>query len=134
MKTQYFREWIRAGAMVGRVAAVVMPLSGAGCGSSADDTALTPPGAANPGLPDAAALQAALDVLTREDAAPGAVVDVRASSQSLTLVSGTAELGSELPMVGADGRYRVGSVTKAVTAVAVLALAERGLFELDDAI
>jgi D-alanyl-D-alanine carboxypeptidase len=109
-----------------------------GCSSQSDETAL---GTLNPdpssrarGLPDAVALQQALDVLTTADGAPGALVDVRVGAEALTLVSGNAHRGSALPMVDATGVYRIGSVTKSFTAVAVLQLAESGAFALDDAI
>jgi D-alanyl-D-alanine carboxypeptidase len=128
------------------IASLAAALATWGCGSNGDETAVgpserEPPNeephrqhAANPALPDAAALQQALDVLTTADGAPGALVDVRAGTQALTLVSGSAIAGGDQPMVGEDGRYRAGSITKSFTAVAVLTLAESGALELDDAI
>jgi D-alanyl-D-alanine carboxypeptidase len=42
--------------------------------------------------------------------------------RSVTLMSGTAELGTGRPMVSGTGRFRIASVTKPFTAVAVLRL------------
>jgi D-alanyl-D-alanine carboxypeptidase len=136
-----FRRMVRPSFAVASLAAA---LATCGCGSNGDETAVGPSeppndeplrqDAANPALSDAVALQRALDVLTTADGAPGALVDVRDGVQGLTLVSGSAIAGSDQPMVGEEGRYRAGSLTKSFTAVAVLALAESGAFELDDAI
>jgi D-alanyl-D-alanine carboxypeptidase len=107
-----------------------------GCGSRLDETELgtlnAAPSSRAPGLPDAVALERALDVLTMADGAPGALIDVRAGAEALTLVSGSARMGSELPMADASSVYRVGSLTKSFTAVAVLQLAQSGAFALDD--
>src|SRR5688500_19658638 len=51
---------------------------------------------------------------------PGALVQIRdRRGVTVTLRSGTTQLGSGEPMIGGDGRFRVGSITKIVTAVAV---------------
>ncbi|WP_063784302.1 serine hydrolase domain-containing protein, partial [Streptomyces sp. SBT349] len=76
-----------------------------------------------------------LDSLTGTDGIPGALARIRdGDRRAITLTSGTAELGTGRPMVGGDGRYRVGSVTKSFTAVAVLQLAGRGAVRLDEPI
>ncbi|MFB9909714.1 serine hydrolase domain-containing protein [Allokutzneria oryzae] len=69
------------------------------------------------------ALQQRLDLLTTVDGVPGATVHVRdRNGRTTTLTSGTAELGTGRPMVGADGTYRIGSVTKTFLAVTLLQL------------
>jgi D-alanyl-D-alanine carboxypeptidase len=69
------------------------------------------------------AVQAQLDLLTSVDRVPGALAQVRdRHGRSVTLTSGTAELGTGHPMVSGTGRFRIASVTKSFTAVAVLRL------------
>jgi hypothetical protein len=52
------------------------------------------------------------------------------TSDGVTVVSGTAERGTGLPMAGADARFRVGSLSKPVIAVTVMRLVERGEIKL----
>lgn len=81
------------------------------------------------------AVQRQLDLLTGVDGIPGALAQIRAGGgRSITLTSGTAELGTGRPMVGGHGRYRVGSATKPFTAVAVLQLVDEGMVRLDEPI
>jgi D-alanyl-D-alanine carboxypeptidase len=69
------------------------------------------------------AVQAELDLLTGVDRVPGALAQVRdRHGRSVTVTSGTAELGTGRPMVSGTGRFRIASVTKSFTAVAVLRL------------
>jgi D-alanyl-D-alanine carboxypeptidase len=87
------------------------------------------------GLTDEAALQRQIDVLTASDGAPGALVQLRdPNGRTVTLRSGTATLGSGLPMVGANGHFRVGSITKSFVALAVLQRVAAGDVSLDDSI
>ena len=73
--------------------------------------------------PATGAVQAELDLLTSVDRIPGALAQVRdRHGRSVTLTSGTAELGTGRPMVSGTGRFRIASVTKSFTAVAVLRL------------
>jgi D-alanyl-D-alanine carboxypeptidase len=73
--------------------------------------------------PATGAVQAELDLLTGVDRVPGALALVRdRHGRSVTITSGTAELGSGRPMVSGAGRFRIASVTKPLTAVAVLRL------------
>lgn len=77
-------------------------------------------------------LQEGLDRLTKEDKAPGALAYVtEADGTSITVVSGTAERGTGRPMVGADAKFRIGSITKPVVAVTVLRLVEQHKIALD---
>ncbi|WP_436762050.1 serine hydrolase domain-containing protein [Streptosporangium sp. V21-05] len=77
-------------------------------------------------------LQARLDRLTGADGLPGALAHIRdRDGRSVTAVSGTAERGTGRPMVGAGGRFRIGSMTKPVMAVTVMRLAEREKIDLD---
>ncbi|MER5650453.1 serine hydrolase domain-containing protein [Streptosporangium sp. NPDC002524] len=79
-----------------------------------------------------ASLQAHLDRLTGADGLPGALAHVRdRHGRSVTTVSGTAERGTARPMVGAGGRFRIGSMTKPVMAVTVMRLAERKKIDLN---
>jgi D-alanyl-D-alanine carboxypeptidase len=74
-------------------------------------------------FPDTGAVQAELDLLTSVDRVPGALAQVRdRHGRSVTLNSGTAELDTGRPMVSGTGRFRIASVTKPFTAVAVLRL------------
>ncbi|MCP2170001.1 serine hydrolase domain-containing protein [Goodfellowiella coeruleoviolacea] len=78
------------------------------------------------------ALRAALDKLTDNDHLPGAVIQVRdGQGSTVTLSSGTAELGSGRPMVDGNARFRIASNSKAFTAVAVLQLVDEGKIGLD---
>jgi D-alanyl-D-alanine carboxypeptidase len=73
--------------------------------------------------PAIGAVQAELDLLTSVDRIPGALAQVRdRHGRSVTITSGTAELGTGRPMVSDQGRFRIASVTKTFTAVAVLRL------------
>ncbi|MFI7152200.1 serine hydrolase domain-containing protein [Nonomuraea sp. NPDC050022] len=78
-------------------------------------------------------VQQQVDRLTKQDGLTGAVVSVRdANGRTSTWTSGTAQRGTGKPMVGADGRFRVASVTKPVIAVTVLRLAAEGKVDLDE--
>ncbi|MFE6779053.1 serine hydrolase domain-containing protein [Streptomyces sp. NPDC057676] len=69
-----------------------------------------------------------LDLLVEEDGVPGAL----AHQGRRSVTAGTAEPGSGRPMVGAEGRFRMGSNTKAFTAVAVMRLVADGRLRVDD--
>lgn len=97
----------------------------------------TPPLAAQTHRPPAAThpVQAQLDLLTTVDRVPGALAQVRdRRGRLVTMTAGTSELGTDRPMVGADGRFRVASVTKTFVATAVLRLAARDRVRLDEPI
>ncbi|GII57945.1 peptidase [Planotetraspora thailandica] len=68
-------------------------------------------------------LQQRLDRLTRIDGLPGAIVHVTDQrGRTVTVTSGTAELGTGRRMVGPDARFRIASVSKPFIAVTVLKL------------
>lgn len=96
---------------------------------------LANPGAVDddqPSVTNKWAVRAALDKLTGDDHLPGALIQVRnAQGGTVTVSSGTAELGSGQPMVGAEARFRIASNSKAFTAVAVLQLVDEGKIGLD---
>ncbi len=76
-----------------------------------------------------------LDLLTSVDGIPGALAQIRDGADlAATLTSGTAELGTGRPMIGGDGQFRIGSVTKSFTAAAVLQLVDEGAVRLDEPI
>lgn len=75
----------------------------------------------------ATGLQDRVDRLTGADGFAGAVAQV---DDRRTVKSGTAELGTDRPMPGADGRLRVASMSKPVVAVTVMRLAEQGKVRL----
>jgi D-alanyl-D-alanine carboxypeptidase len=82
--------------------------------------------------PATGAVQAELDLMTGVDRVPGALAQVRdRHGRSVTLTSGTAELGTGRPMVSSAGRFRIASVTKSFTAVAVLRLVAEDRVVLD---
>ncbi|MFI0425083.1 serine hydrolase domain-containing protein [Spongiactinospora sp. 9N601] len=81
--------------------------------------------------PSRAALQAALDAVVASGA-PGAVAEARDEAGRWTGTSGAADLdGTPVP---ANGRWRIGSVTKTIVAALILQLAGEGKLGLDDAI
>jgi D-alanyl-D-alanine carboxypeptidase len=83
-------------------------------------------------ITDVRAVQAQLDQVTGAGRIPGALAQVRdRRGRSVTITSGTAELGTGRPMVGGDGRFRIASVTKSFVAVAVLQLVARQRIRLD---
>lgn len=91
-----------------------------------------PAGAEHGPITDAAAVRAQLDLMTSTDRIPGALAEVRdRRGRSVTITSGTAELGTDRAMVDGAGRFRIASVTKPFTAVAVLRLAARHQVRLD---
>ena len=78
-----------------------------------------------------AGLQQALDVLTRQDGFPGALVEVRDEhGRRWAGRSGVAELGSRRP-VPLGARFRIGSTTKTFVAAVVLQLVAEGRVSLD---
>jgi D-alanyl-D-alanine carboxypeptidase len=78
---------------------------------------------------------AQLELMTTVDRVPGALAQVSdRRGRSVTITSGTAELGTGRPMVSGAGRFRIASVTKSFTAVAVLRLVAAGRVELDTSI
>ncbi|MFI6298593.1 serine hydrolase domain-containing protein [Nonomuraea sp. NPDC050790] len=88
-----------------------------------------------PALAAAPSPQDRLDRLTDSAALPGAVAYVRgARGEHVTFRAGTAERGARKTMPGADGRFRVASVSKAVIATTVVKLVEQGKVGLDDAV
>ena len=108
-----------------------LTLVGAACDSeSKGATATTAPAttpASDPttGLKpiDQSALQALVDKTVAESLIPGAVVLLRTAQGEFTATAGTAKLG-EHQMPDADTHYRIGSVTKTMTAAVILQLAQ----------
>ncbi|MEE1750972.1 serine hydrolase domain-containing protein [Streptomyces sp. SP18CS02] len=80
--------------------------------------------------PDAARLQAALDELTAAGA-PAALAEVRVGDTVWSGASGVRDLRTGQAARAGD-RYRVASVTKAMTATVALQLADEGRLTLDD--
>ncbi|WP_049578425.1 serine hydrolase domain-containing protein [Streptomyces sp. SBT349] len=104
--------------------AVALPLAAALAAVAATVGAAPPDGGGAPNP-----VQRQLDLLVEEDGVPGAL----AHSGRDTVTAGTSELGSGRPMVGAEGRFRIASVTKPFTATAVMRLVADGELRLDDA-
>ena len=67
------------------------------------------------------------------DAAHGFAVLVRVGDQKRVLVSGTADEATRRPVRRGD-RFQVGSITKSLTAAAVLTLVDDGRLSLDDTV
>ena len=80
----------------------------------------------------AATLQSRLDQLVAAGV-PGVVVLVRDGSQTTTLVSGIADLGTNKPMK-ANMRLRVASLAKSYVAAVVFQLVSEGKVALDDSV
>lgn len=98
----------------------------AGCGSSSSDQSALKP-------IDQAALQATVDAAARELLVPGAVVIVRTPRGEYTVTYGATELGGATSP-GPDSHFRIGSVTKTMTAAVILQLAQEGKLRLDDSV
>ena len=80
----------------------------------------------------AAELQDALDAWRENNGAPGASLSVRlADGESISLASGVVDLAGDEP-VEPDDYFRIASITKPMTSVIVLQLAEEGLVDLDE--
>jgi D-alanyl-D-alanine carboxypeptidase len=113
-------------------------LAGVAAGALVAATITVAPAAADHGSGrgvDTAAVQRQLDLLTTVDRMPGALATVRdRRGRTVTLTSGTAELGTGRPMVGSHARFRIASVTKPFVATAVLQLVARGTVRLDEPI
>lgn len=89
--------------------------------------------AASPALAATATVRQQVERLTAQDGLTGAVLSVREpDGRTTTWTSGTAMRGTGRPMVGADGRFRAASVTKAVIGATVVRLAEEGKVDLDE--
>ncbi|MFJ5776252.1 serine hydrolase domain-containing protein [Streptomyces sp. NPDC093094] len=73
-------------------------------------------------------VQRQLDLLVEQDGVPGAL----AHFDGRTRTAGVADTGTGRGMVGAEGRFRLASDTKAFTAVAVMRLVTEGRIGLDD--
>ncbi|WP_198320424.1 serine hydrolase domain-containing protein [Actinosynnema pretiosum] len=92
------------------------------------------PARAAPAVPplDRAALAAAVAGLPDGEAS-GALVRVSGRAGSWTGSGGVSRLGTTRP-VSPEGRFRIGSATKLLTAATVLRLDERGVLDLDDTV
>ncbi|MFD7031694.1 serine hydrolase domain-containing protein [Streptomyces sp. NPDC059917] len=76
-------------------------------------------------------VQRGLDALVREDGLPGALASVKGpGGRSRSYTAGVGDLATGAP-VPADGQVRIGSNTKAFTAVVVLQLVAEGKVGLD---
>ncbi len=64
---------------------------------------------------------------------PGATIRVSNGPRSWTAAAGVATVSPHTPMK-ASGRFRAGSVTKELVAVAILQLVDRGLVQLDNTV
>ena len=111
-----------------RIASVVASaaLLIAGCGASTGgQSALKPI--------DQAALQATVDATATELLIPGALVILRTPQGEFTVTYGTTALGGTTSP-GLDSHFRIGSVTKTMTAAAILQLAQEGALRLHDSV
>lgn len=128
----------RNGAIVSAAGLLVL----AACGSSAASNttsathreSTTSTSTTHPVPNYAAQLQPVLEGLVDSMELPSAVVLVRSSTfGDATFEFGTRELGSNDPPTTTD-HYRIGSLTKTMTATVILQLAQDGLLSLDDPI
>ena len=107
--------------------ACALVASAAACSSSSDED-----GARGELKPiDRAALQATFDATTKSLLVPGAFALVRTPSGTVTLTHGTTRVGEQSAPNTRDA-FRIGSVTKTMTAAVVLQLVEEGKVALDD--
>ncbi|MFI6920242.1 serine hydrolase domain-containing protein [Nonomuraea spiralis] len=76
-------------------------------------------------------VQSRLDALTASPDIPGAMAYIRyPDGRTATIVSGTARRGTKQPMPGADGRFRIASVSKSIIAATVLKLVDQGKIDV----
>ncbi|TCO48980.1 serine hydrolase domain-containing protein [Actinocrispum wychmicini] len=116
MKTRHFKGIPRAAGLVCGIVLLATTFA-----TSASATTVPP---LNP-----AALRAAIAGLPNDEAS-GALVQVRGSAGTWVGTSGVADILTGRP-VPANGRFRIGSMTKTFTATAVLQLAARGRIDLN---
>jgi D-alanyl-D-alanine carboxypeptidase len=103
-------------------------------GSSTTTTTASTTTTARPEPTDAAALETSLQDLVTTMEVPSAVVLVRSSTfGDSTFTFGTRELGTDAPPTTTD-HYRIGSLTKTMTATVILQLADEDKVSLDDPI
>ncbi|MEW2135246.1 serine hydrolase domain-containing protein [Streptomyces sp. NPDC005409] len=131
----------RRGASAAAVAAVAVgamtlgvlaPPTAFASASASAVSALSSASASAAARPDA--VQRALDALVRDDGMPAALASVKdRSGRTRTYTAGVGDLatGSKVPR---DGQIRIGSNTKAFTAVVVLQLVAEGKIGLDSSI
>jgi CubicO group peptidase (beta-lactamase class C family) len=106
------------------VAAAALLITGCGT-STGSQSALKPI--------DQAALQVTVDATAKALLVPGAVVLLRTPQGEFTVTYGTTELGITTSP-GPDSHFRIGSVTKTMTAAVILQLAQDGALRLDDSV
>ena len=82
---------------------------------------------------DQSTLQATLDASARDLLVPGAMALVRVPQGEFVVTHGATARGGDTPP-GPDTRFRIGSVTKSMTAALILQLAQEGKLRLDDPI
>ena len=124
------------------VAALALPLAACAGGAAADPAPPAPPQHQPGGHPLTAGdvdtwLDGALGSALQTTGIPGAAVSVVADGQLLTARGyGLADTGTEggaaRPVDPADTLFRVGSVSKVVSATAIMRLVEEGRLDLDD--
>ncbi len=100
---------------------LLLPLGGA---IAQDDPQAFPPDA----VADA---QAQMDALSAGGLPPGMVAWIDTPEYRFAGASGSANLADDTPMPP-DGAFRIGSITKMLTATVVMQLAEEGVLSLDD--
>ncbi len=120
--------------------ALVLLVAASAC-SSSDSAAPTAPGSSSTSpivemelIPiDEAAMQRTIDETARALLVPGAMVVVETPAGTHRLSYGTTTLGEENPPTSST-HFRIGSVTKTMTAAVILQLVSEGQLSLDDPI
>jgi CubicO group peptidase (beta-lactamase class C family) len=77
------------------------------------------------------ALQALLETLAAQTPAPGMVLALQHGDSTFSSAWGYADLENDLPMT-AQSVHNIGSISKVITAVAVMQLSEQGALALDE--
>ncbi len=127
----------RAARMVGRRASVAgfataLVLAAAACSSApADPPSATTAPASGLKRIDRAALQSLVDETARQLMVTGYLVLLRTPQGEFTAASGTTTIGEQKPPT-VDTHFRIGSVTKTMTAAAIVLLAQEGKLRFDD--
>ncbi len=120
----------RRGSVAGLATALVLVVAACSSAPANTPSATTAPASGLKTI-DRAALQSLVDETARQLMVPGYLVLLRTPQGEFTAASGTTTIGEQkVPTV--DTHFRIGSVTKTMTAAATVLLAQNGKLRLED--
>lgn len=116
------------------VAVVVLAVSACSSDTTEPESATPPASSEEAGPEYVAEVESTVDRLMRDNAIPGAVVQISSPDRGdWTGTFGTSALDTDDP-ISADDHFRIGSNTKTMTVTAILQLVQEGRLSLDDPI